>query len=304
MTPTIGLVGCGRWGRLILRDLRQLGCAVAVATRGDASGAAASDAGAFAVVRDVDDLPDVDGVIVAVPTCLHGTVTMRALRRRVPVFVEKPLTADVNSAEELVAAGSGRLFVMDKWRYHPGVRRLAELASSGSLGTIRGLRTIRVQWGSPHDDVDCAWILAPHDLSIALDLLGGVPATESAIAHVEHGRLTGLLGILRLGSGHWHHLEVGIRSAVTERRIELHGDEGVAILAGGWEDRIAVHRHVTTTSPDVEEHLFAGDLPLLAEIGMFVRHLEGGPPPMSSAEEGLAVVREVARLRAISGAPE
>jgi predicted dehydrogenase len=300
----VGLVGCGRWGRLILRDLRQLGCAVAVATPGEASSATASAAGAVAVVRDVDDLPEVDGVIVAVPTCLHAEVTTRALQRGVPVFVEKPLTADVVSAEELVAAGSGRLFVMDKWRYHPGVHRMAELGSSGTLGTIRGLRTIRVQWGSPHRDVDCAWILAPHDLSIALDLLGAVPTTESAVAHVEHARLTGLLGILRLDGGLWHHLEVGIRSPVTERRIELHGDEGVAILAGGWEDRIIVQRTVTAPSPDIEVHPFDGDLPLLAEIEMFVKHLEGGPPPMSSAEEGLAVVREVARLRTFAGMPE
>jgi len=58
----VGLVGCGRWGRLILRDLKALGCWVVVAARSPASIANAQAAGADAVVADIDELPPVDAV--------------------------------------------------------------------------------------------------------------------------------------------------------------------------------------------------------------------------------------------------
>ena len=70
----IALVGCGRWGRHILRDLVGLGCTVAVA---DPSGEArqhAAAAGAASAVRDVAELPEVAGAVVATPTRTHAPV--------------------------------------------------------------------------------------------------------------------------------------------------------------------------------------------------------------------------------------
>ena len=190
------MVGCGNWGKYILRDLVSLDCRVTVATRSESSKAAAVDGGAIGVVGSVADLPPVDGIVVATPTATHAEVTEQALERRVPVFVEKPLTDDVDDAERLAAAAPDRLFVMDKWRYHPGIELLGEIARSGELGRVVGLRTTRVGWGNPHDDVDMVWILAPHDLSIALEILGSVPPPRSAVAVGLDGWAEGLIGVL------------------------------------------------------------------------------------------------------------
>ncbi|MCA1636101.1 MAG: Gfo/Idh/MocA family oxidoreductase [Acidobacteria bacterium] len=129
---TVGLVGCGRWGRHILRDLVSLGCDVLVATKSAESRKYASERGASLIVDEHEQLPELDGVVVATPTDTHAAVLEAVLERGVPVYSEKPLTCDAESAARLASAAPERLFVMDKWRYHPGIERRRKLTLWGS----------------------------------------------------------------------------------------------------------------------------------------------------------------------------
>ena len=74
---SIALVGCGRWGRHVLRDLMTLGVRVVVVARDPQSIAAARAGGAVEVVASVEALPAVDGAVVATPTSTHADVVMR-----------------------------------------------------------------------------------------------------------------------------------------------------------------------------------------------------------------------------------
>jgi hypothetical protein len=42
-------------------------------------------------------------------------------------------------------------------------------------------------------------------------------------------------------------------------------------------------------------------MPLLRELQAFVDHLRGGPPPRSSAAEGLMIVERIAAIRRLAG---
>lgn len=298
--PAIGLVGCGRWGRLILRDLVSLECDVHVVASNDASMAAAIEGGARTVVASTAALPQVAGYVVAVPATVHTQVIDELLPTMKPVFVEKPLTADAASARRIALQAPDRVFVMDKWRYLAGVTVLRDLAAQGVLGEVNGLRTVRVGWGRPHVDVDCAWTLAPHDLSIALEILGEVPRAAWAVADnpsdVRH-----LIGAGHTSTGIWHHLEVSSRSVPDQRRIEVIGSAATAVLAGGWDDRVVVHSNVGGDLVS-EEILAVGELPLLAELRCFVAHLAGGPPPRTSVADGATIVETIAELRCLAGA--
>ncbi len=266
--------------------------------RSGSSVARAIEGGAQAVVPSVVDLGRIDGAVVSTTTSSHAEVLDQVLAIGVPTFVEKPLCDDAGTAARLALRAPNLLFVMDKWRYHPGVRMLASLARQGDLGEVLGVRTRRVAWGTSHDDVDAIWVLAPHDLSIGLEVLGHLPRPRAAVAEWNGESVAGLRGLL--GDQPWLDIEVSELSPVNIRTVEVHGRDATARLDGGWDDHVTVVRRGAAT-PEMVTVPTPGELPLLAELRTFVEHLRGGPPPRSSAMEGAAVVQAISDLRRLAG---
>ena len=300
---TIGLVGCGSWGALILRDLRHLGCDVVVVDT-DVRGRQRAKAGGATVVTSVDALPVVDGIIVATPAESHAQVIFTVLDRQVPVFVEKPMTTSPADAALICEAAGDRVFVMDKWRYHPGICELGRIARTRELGAVVGLRTVRLGWGKTHS-VDSAWTLVPHDLSIGLEVLGAVLPARAAVAERMNGQVTGLVGVC--GDSPWHVLEVSSSARETRRAARLICEGGVAELPGADAPHLLISRASdddVAELPLPEQRETPGQMPLLAELESFVDHLRGGPAPKSSAKEGASIVNAMADLRVLAGLPD
>jgi predicted dehydrogenase len=187
---------------------------------------------------------------------------------------------------------------MDKWRYHNGVLCLAELARSGVLGQIVGMHTTRIGYADNHHDVDAAWILAPHDLSIALEVLGGLGSLLAAQGHVDgRGKVRSLAATIGGDSIPWHTMQLSDRSPIERREVHVVGTEGTAFLAGGYATEVEIRRGSV-----LERRSFEINMPLADELAVFVRHLRGGPAPRSSATEGAAIVRLIASARSVIGA--
>jgi predicted dehydrogenase len=299
----LGLVGCGKWGRLILRDLKTLGCRVSVAVRSAASVANAYAGGADAVAASIEELPDdIEGAVVATQTSLHAEAIERLLPRGIPVFVEKVLAPDLMAAQRLLAMAPERIFLMDKWRYHPGVEALAAIASSGELGEVRSLITTRYGWGMTHTDVDPVWILTPHDLAIALEILGHIPDPVAACGYSEQGQAVELTGLL--GTGPVVTLSVSARHTDHRRMVMLRCSQGSATLEDSYASDIVIRRGADGAArPDdpAENRTTPDGMPLLRELQAFLEHLGGGPPPRSSAGEGVRQVEVITRLRQLAG---
>jgi predicted dehydrogenase len=247
-------------------------------------------------VGSLAELPSVEGIVVCTPTPTHARVAEESLARGVPVFVEKPHTDDPDAAERLAAGWEGKLFVMDKWRYHTGVLALAEIARSGELGGVQGVRTLRVGWGNPRADSDSAWLLAPHDLAIVFELLGRLPEPRAGRIERVGSMTTGLIGWL--GQDPWALIEVSTSSPRRERSVRIVCDGGSALLPDAYSDHVLIVRGDPQSEPDaaVERRPVRDEMPLLSELRAFVEHLRGGPPPRSSASEGAKVVRILSDL--------
>lgn len=290
----VALVGCGSWGKNILRDLVALGCQVTVVAKSDASVSRARKGGAVHIVETVDDLSDPEGVVVAVPTTVHVGVIERSLQFGVPVFVEKPLSNSVEDARRL--AGRADVFVMDKWRYHPGVVALREIIDEGRFGEMMSIQTVRHSLFNPHHDVDAVWILAPHDLSIVLELTGGVPSPIAATGAVV-GIEASLVGILENDIV----IDVSSRSNVFRREVTVSFAEAVVTLGDGYASALDARLTRIGEEPEQLQIPISDEMPLLAELRVFVNHLQGGPPPKSTADEGVLIVERIQQLRDLAG---
>jgi predicted dehydrogenase len=300
----IGLVGCGLWGTLVLRDLASLGVSVVVADTDEAARASAAALGAMAIVGQAGELPDVDALVVATPAMTHAAVVDALLPRGVPMLVEKPFTTHVADAEQLAARGGDRLFVGHVWRYHPGIEQLGEIARSGEIGPIAGLRSTRTNWTSPRTDVDSVWNLAPHDLTLAIEILGGIPAPRAALAEVQDGRAVGLIALL--GDAPWLAFDVSNRYHDKRREVRLHGRDGVAVMRDPDAGRIEIARGDAGSrrAPAIDVREVPRESALRRQLSAFLGVLDGGPPPKSTAAEGVDVVRALVRLRELAGLPD
>ncbi len=304
MSLTIGLVGCGNWGRNILRDLIALGVRVQVVVPTAENREQAMRLGAAGAWSGVDAIPGpVDGFVVATPTELHAETIEALLPTGKPVFVEKPMTNDVEAARRLATAAGGRLFVMDKWRYHPGIEALAQAARSGELGRVLAIRSYRLGWSNPHPGVDAIWHLMPHDLSIAYEILGRIPAVRSVLAPVPNQPDLELIAAFSDGPEDVQvTIEIGDAHPVSRRSVLVIGSEKSAQLADSYDDAIFISEGVAGRADGEPVRRAVGNaMPLYRELEAFLGFLRGGAPPRSSAAEGLLIVERIAAVRRLAG---
>jgi len=283
----IGLVGVGPWGKHVLRDLRSLEAHVHAVARSEASIARARDGGAKSIVDDPSKLPvSCAGYVVANRTISHLDAVESLLPRGAPIFVEKPLGVDLERIKRLPEAAQRLVFIMHKWRYHPGIRELAAIVATKRYGAVKGLRTFRLGWGNPHPDVSSLWILAPHDLSIALHILGETPQLHAASADPLSGA-DSVNAQLSTSSGIPVSFEVSSAHPIPLRRIVLACERAVCVLDGRDYAALTIQRFDATES----ETLKVGDeMPLLTELRYFIGHLKGGPPPLTALKDEIAIV--------------
>ena len=135
---------------------------------------------------------DVDAVVIATPVNSHFELAKKALEAGKHVLVEKPLTSNVDQAEELIelAEKKGLLLMVDHtYLYTSAVIRIKELIDREELGTLEYIDSTRINLGLFQPDVNVLWDLAPHDISIMLYLSKKKPSSINAtgVSHTENG---------------------------------------------------------------------------------------------------------------------
>ena len=294
MSKRVGLIGCGAWGRNIFRDLLLLECHVLVADTNSEARNWALQHGALGVFPDAIELPSCDGYIVAVPIPELAPVCKGLLIRQKPVFAEKTLCQSMKMAEELENIGGNEfIFAMHKWHYHPGVEALRIIASSGRIGKIKELFSIRHGWVDDFHGGDIFWTLSVHDLTIVKHILGYIPQEilMTNICKDRDGLAYSLTAVI--GTSPAAYLCINGRHPEKMSSVSIYGDKGVAILHDATADHILVRDENGVAKVKIDT-----TFPLFLELKEFVDFLNGGERPRCTFQNAKEITQVILKLQA------
>lgn len=135
---------------------------------------------------------DLDAVVIATNVKLHFPMAKAALLAGKHTFIEKPMAGSVEHCEELVEIAHKKglvLMIGHTFLYSPVVRKIKEIIEKGDIGEIRYISARRLNLGLFQKDINVAWDLAPHDLSIILSIMGEMPESVNCrgSAHITPG---------------------------------------------------------------------------------------------------------------------
>jgi predicted dehydrogenase len=194
----VGVIGCGYWGPNLLRNLAENESAELTWICDLDVGRVAAMGRRYPAARQTDDHqmlmsdPELDAVVIATPVWTHYSFARQALEAGKHVLVEKPLTATVAEAEQLVelAERNGLTLMVDHTFVYTGaVRKIKELVDRGELGDLLYFDATRINLGLFQNDINVVWDLAPHDLSIMDFVIGRQPEAVAATGscHIKKG---------------------------------------------------------------------------------------------------------------------
>lgn len=309
-----GVIGWGYWGPKLARNLDTIPNAM-VTTVAD------TDARRLANLRvnqpwiqtttQIEDMfrSDVDAVVIATPVRTHFQLAREALLHGKHVLVEKPLTASVPEAEELITLAREQervLMVGHTFEYNPAVNELRKLVQGGDLGKLYCIEAERVNLGLFRNDINVIWDLAPHDISILLYLLDKKPERIKVQAHAHlQSHIEDVAHLdLEFADGMNAHIHVSWLHPCKIRRVTVIGDarmvvyddtnpaEMIKIYNKGADvnaDPVVSYRYGAITIPHID-----WIEPLRLECEDFANAIRTGTQPRAHGGVGLAVVQVLA----------
>jgi len=314
----VGVIGAGAWGRNHVRTLATMAGAELVGVCDASSKTREALARQYPALTVTDDaaalLGMVEGVVIATPAATHADVARQAIAAGVPALVEKPFALTVRDAEDLAeraARANVPLMAGHLLEYHPAIERLKAMIADGALGDVYYLYGQRVNLGQVRRDENALWSFGPHDVSIALYLMGAAPAAVSAVGHsyLQPGIEDVVFVTMEFATGVMAHVQLSWLDPHKERRLTVVGSKQMVVF-DDMEAREKLRIYDKGVKDGLEYRSFGealqireGDIhiprlpnaePLALELGHFLQVARREVPARSDATDGVRVVRVLA----------
>jgi predicted dehydrogenase len=256
----------------------------------------------------------VDAVAIATPTKTHYALAKMSLERGLHTFVEKPLATSTGECQDLINVANAHrclLFVGHVFLYSAPVAKLRQLVHGGELGEICYISSTRLNLGPIRKDVNALWDLAPHDVSIMLDLMGTTPRGVSCsgltyLSDDVHDVCSLAIDFddHRMGLVHVSWLDPHkkrVMTVVGNRKMAVYDDLEPLEKIKVYDHRVE-HPPYTESFEEFQYSYHYGDTycprleqvePLKAECRTFMQCILNGEPPKTDGHNGLAVVQVI-----------
>jgi predicted dehydrogenase len=195
---SVGVIGYGYWGPLLVRNFKSLAdCRLKAVCdlntlRLKHVSSLYSDIEASTQPLQLLNGSSLDAVVIATPVKHHYSLAKASLLAGKHTFIEKPMASSSAECEELIeiAQRNGLILMLDHtFLYSSPVQKIAQIVQAGDLGEIRYINCRRLNLGLFQKDINVAWDLAPHDISIILHILDEFPTAVNCQgnAHITPG---------------------------------------------------------------------------------------------------------------------
>jgi predicted dehydrogenase len=322
----VAVMGAGHWGPNLIRNFHNHERSEVAWVVDRAANRLAEVRARFPEVRTDPDVgaaladPAVDAVVIATPTGTHYRLARLALEQGKHVLVEKPMATTLAEAEELAALAAARarvLMVGHVFLYNPAVRRVKEYLDAGRLGSVYYVSMVRTNLGPIRVDVNAAWDLAAHDVSIANYWLDGMPLGVTAVGGtwINRGVEDAVFATLRYPSDVLVNLHVSWLNPRKAREITVVGDRHMLTFddtsltepirlydkqvtedRSTYIDSFASYRAGVREGEIVIPRVPPGE-PLRTECEHFLDCIISGQRPLTDGVQGAGVVRVLEALQ-------
>ena len=314
----VGVVGCGYWGPNLVRNLRQAqDCKLKVLcdlneARLNHLARLYPEVSTTSRFESLLEDPELDAIVIATPVRFHYEMAKAALSVGKHVFVEKPIARTEAEARDLIrlAASQGlALMVGHTFLFSPAVRRMKEIIGAGDIGDVQYISARRLNLGLFQKDINVAWDLAPHDISILLHLLEESPLSVSCqgSSHVGRGIEDVTMMYLNFPKNRCAFIQnswldpkkVRQMTVVGSRRMIVYDDTEPLEKLKIYDARVEVPPHYDTFAEFTYSYHYGDayvpyikqDEPLKLECQHFIDCIRKGAEPVTSGRLGLEVVR-------------
>ena len=313
MKKNIAIVGCGYWGKNLVRNFSELGALYSV------SDTNAETANNYANKYHVKNLTfneiindsNIKGVVLTVPAKLHALLSIEAMNKGKHVFVEKPLALNVTDAKlmiETAKKNNVKLMVGHLLNYHPIFKKIKKLVNDGQIGKIEYIQSSRLSFGKFRSEEDVVWSFAPHDISMILSLAEEKPSivkcNSKSIIKENHADIANIY--IEFPSGLKSNISVSWINPIKEAKLVITGTSSILIFddTKTWDEKLTLYSYILEGSKQFsnlkklsEKFIkIPEEEPLKNECQHFVNMLEGDQEPFTNGDEGMKVVEVLSAI--------
>ena len=318
----VAVIGAGHWGPNLIRNFDNPPASIVKAVVDRDSKRLQQVRSRFPKVAVTEDAaavltdPSIDAVVIATPTSTHFGLVKAALEGGKHVLVEKPITTSSSEADELIALAdkAGRILMVGHvFLFNLAVQRVRTYIEAGQLGRLYYVSMVRTNLGPIRLDVNAAWDLMSHDVSIVNYWLGAEPESASAVGGtwINAGREDAVFATLRYPGEILVNVHASWLNPRKARDITVAGDKGMLTFddmnmlepvrlydkqvtdketKAEFIDSFASFRASVREGDITIPKISAGE-PLKNECDHFLECIRTGKRPLVGGPEAAAVVR-------------
>lgn len=307
MKKNIAVVGCGYWGKNLVRNFFELEALYSVS---DANSETAKN---YADQYHVKNLSfdetvndeNIKGVVLTVPAKLHASMAIEAMNKGKHVFVEKPLALNETDAKIMIETAKGnnvKLMVGHLLHYHPIFKEIKKIVKEGEIGKLEYIQSSRLSFGQYRIEEDIIWSFAPHDISMILSLANEKPnivkCNSKSIIKENHADIANIH--MEFPSGLKSNISVSWINPIKEVKLVVTGSSSMLIFDDTklWNEKLSLYSYdlkradnlININKSSLQFIEVPEEEPLKNECEHFLEVVKNDIQPLTNGIEGQKVV--------------